>query len=161
MPATRRQLIVPPTLLAEIIVEAYRHFPLETGGVLLGRNDGPSTVVTVVIGPGPDATHRRFAFDPDQEWQEQAIADAWHAADHHLEYLGDWHTHPNGRPRPSKLDITALRTIRDSPDARAAHPVMLIVSVTDAGSIALRAKELGGRGRPRTLDVRTCTSNNL
>lgn len=135
-----------------MVREAFRHFPLETGGLLLGRVSS-ARVVTCVIGPGPRATHQRFSFDPDQRWQEDAVAEAWNA-DRDLEYLGDWHTHPNGRPRMSKLDIAALEAISASPEARASVPVMLILAVAGDGSIKPRAYELGERRRLRRLEVR-------
>src|SRR3712207_2886776 len=101
--APHRRLTLPGALFASIVDEAYQHFPLETGGLLLGRT-GPERLVTCVIGPGPNATHERFRFNPDQRWQEDAVAAAW-KVDRDLEYLGDWHTHPTGRPRLSKLDF--------------------------------------------------------
>lgn len=150
----RPQLIIPAALLADILVETYRQFPLETGGILLGHNDGAMMAVSVVVGPGPGATHRRLSFDPDQSWQERAVADAWQSAGRDLDYLGDWHTHPNGTPQPSKLDVAALRTIRDSPDARVAAPIMLIVGATESGSVALRAHLLGRHRRGSSAEVR-------
>lgn len=145
--ARRRELIVPAALLAELVIETYRSFPLETGGILLGQSNGETMTLSVVIGPGPSATHGRFSFDPDQRWQVAEVAAAWRGSSGPLEYLGDWHTHPNGRPHPSKLDIEALRTIREAADARVARPIMLIVGARRSGVIHPRAHELGGRGR--------------
>ena len=141
-----------------MVDEAYRHFPLETGGLLLGRTS-PERRVTCVIGPGPSATHQRFNFDPDQRWQEDAVAAAWDA-DRELEYLGDWHTHPNGRPRLSKLDVGALAAIRASPEARVSTPLMLILAVTADGDVRVRARELGARRRLRTVEVRVVPSDD-
>lgn len=134
-------------LLAGIVAEAYRVFPLETGGILLGHNMGQTMTLRAVIGPGPEATHGRFSFDPDQAWQEKEVAHAWTAAGGKLDYLGDWHTHPNGRPHPSKVDIEALRRIRDAPNARAAKPIMLIVAPRGSADINVRAHELHSRRR--------------
>lgn len=103
--------------------------------------------VSVVIGPGPNARHSRFSFEPDQTWQEEQVAEAWVAAGDELDYLGDWHTHPGGKPHPSKLDIEALRCIRDAPNARAAHPIMFIVAPRRSGAINVRAHELHSRRR--------------
>lgn len=155
--ARRRELIVPAALLAELVTETYRSFPLETGGILLGQSNGATVTLSVVIGPGPSATHGRFSFDPDQSWQAAEVADAWKRADGQVDYLGDWHTHPNGRPHPSRLDIEALRTIREAPEARVTRPIMLIVGARRSGAIEPRAYELGRRGRG-SIEVRVMVS---
>ncbi len=49
--------------------------PLETGGIPLGCIDaGGDPMVTNVIGPDPEATHRGFPFVPDHEWQDLGVA---------------------------------------------------------------------------------------
>lgn len=117
----------------EVLAEAVRAGLVETGGVLLGRNDGANVEVTHVVGPGPLARHSRTAFEPDYEWQEARIADFYRAADRRLAYLGDWHTHPGGTTRPSRRDERTLRTIASFDEARCPDPVMLICASPSNG----------------------------
>ncbi|MDT0275541.1 Mov34/MPN/PAD-1 family protein [Blastococcus goldschmidtiae] len=115
--------------LEEALREAQRAFPLETGGLLLGWSTCPgSVVITQVIGPGPDATHRSTSFTPDAAWQEAQLADAYEQAGRRLQYLGDWHTHPRGTARLSSTDRATLRRIAAHADARAPYPVMALLA---------------------------------
>jgi integrative and conjugative element protein (TIGR02256 family) len=120
--------------LAAVRREATERHPDETGGILLGwtgpssAGDGRSDVVIAeVIGPGPGARHDRTTFRPDAAWQTAQVARLYEASGRRHTYLGDWHTHPNGSGRPSRRDRRTLATIARSPDARAPHPVILIV----------------------------------
>lgn len=45
-------------------------------------------------------------------------------------YLGDWHSHPDTAPSPSRKDKRTARKVARAGDARAPHPLTII-----AGSI--------------------------
>lgn len=112
--------------------EADLHYPLETGGIMLGWENG-DIVVSNIIGPGPRAVHRRASFDPDTEWQDHQLAEKYEASGRTLVYLGDWHTHPGGAPTPSRRDRKTLATIAGYPAARCAAPIMVILGQGDDG----------------------------
>lgn len=128
-------LLLPAGVLKELHTHGWNSYPTETGGVLLGLSDWSKrvAVVTDVVGPGPDATHGATRFEPDHEWQAAEVAARWHQ-DPRLEYLGDWHTHPDGSATPSKLDKTALETIAAAPDAQQPRPLMLILALKESGT---------------------------
>lgn len=103
--------------------------PLETGGVLLGHwaVDSHDVVVKEIIGPGQLAKHHPVGFEPDTEYQEAEIARRYQASGRRLTYLGDWHAHPGGGDRLSRLDRDTLRAIARYPDARARFPLMIVI----------------------------------
>lgn len=109
--------------------EATRTFPLESGGTFMGWwADSATAVVTVMIGPGPDAVHERHAFEPDQAWQLEQIANHYQASGRQETYLGDWHSHPYAPGgRLSWTDRGVLRRIIQSPEARCAEPFMAVI----------------------------------
>lgn len=126
----RAEVLVPAAVLQDMEAETERHAPEETGGVLLGYTDCTDArriQVTLQIGPGSRAVHRRHFFDPDSEWQAQEIAAAYASSGRVSTYLGDWHSHPEGSRRPSRLDRSTARRIALCEQARAPHPVMLIL----------------------------------
>lgn len=128
-----------------MLYEAFERIPMETGGILLGRRQSSSlAVIHEAIGPGPGALHARTAFDPDQVWQEEQVADAWQRHDGRIDYLGDWHTHPRGRASLSQEDKSCMKLIRDSDEARAPQPLMLVLAVNDQGRLRARAWLLDG-----------------
>jgi integrative and conjugative element protein (TIGR02256 family) len=101
--------------------------PLETGGVMLGWHDGDDRIVARVIGPGPRATHGRHAFAPDYAWQLEQIGKAFSATVGDLDYLGDWHTHPDMPAVMSKEDHMTLGRI----GKRVPRAAMLIASLSE------------------------------
>ena len=137
----KTHLYVPTSVLAAIYQEGWTHCPLETGGILLGHQQGTRIQITHTIGPGPKASHERYGFTPDDTWQAEQTARIW-SAHPETQYLGDWHTHPGGRPRPSPLDQKTLRTIADHAPARQPTPVMLILALNTDGTTDTRAVQL-------------------
>jgi len=81
-----------------------------------------------MIGPGPRAKHGRATFEPDYDFQEDEIAKAYASSGENLEYLGDWHSHPDGSFHPSETDVRVLRKIAGHAAARCQNPVMFILS---------------------------------
>jgi len=140
-------LWIPQRGLAEMTSEADRRAPFETGGVLLGywAASRDALVVEFVVGPGPRAVHRRTAFAPDHEHQAREIARLFSNADGNLEYLGDWHTHPNGPAVLSGKDLSTLRRIARYRAARAPQPIMLLL----VGGVPWRFAAWLGELRPR------------
>jgi integrative and conjugative element protein (TIGR02256 family) len=104
--------------------------PLETGGLLMGYWDtaADTAVVTAIVGPGPKAKQSRTSLIPDHTYQEQEIARIYAESGRVTTYLGDWHSHPNGAPRPSRIDRRTLRRIVRSESARLKCSLMMIVS---------------------------------
>lgn len=122
-------VLLPSAAFASMMREARRAEPLETGGLLVGYRaaDLEQIVVTAVVGPGPAARHQRLQFAPDQEWQAKLVARLYELSGRRHTYLGDWHTHPGGAPRPSRKDQRVARLIAGAPAARVPEPIMLIV----------------------------------
>lgn len=109
--------------------EVTRMFPLESGGVLMGRRTGDAEwQVDHIVGPGPAARHARFRFSPDLEYQRDEIARRFVDTQGRSTYLGDWHSHPKARHgQLSYLDRRALGKIMDAPAAQCPAPLMMIL----------------------------------
>jgi integrative and conjugative element protein (TIGR02256 family) len=125
--------------LSQMIVEADRAYPEETGGVLLGYWAVPFSelVITGAIGPGPRAVHCKDSFLPDHEYQENQIARGYHASGRLHSYLGDWHTHPNSTAQLSRTDRRTLRTIATETAARSPIPTMAILAGTSPWTLRI------------------------
>lgn len=110
--------------LAAMLREASLRHPLESGGVLFGWRSGGDKVVIDVSGPGPQALHGRYRFLPDHDWQVAQIRQRFTCSNGAIDYLGDWHSHPDGVAATSSEDQATLRRIsRCVPE-----PVMLILA---------------------------------
>jgi integrative and conjugative element protein (TIGR02256 family) len=120
---------IPQTLADQMSHEASLWAPLETGGSLMGYlSDQCDIVVTALVPPGPCAKRTRISFAPDTAFQIAAIARLYEASGRMDNYLGDWHTHPGGRPTLSSRDRKTLEQIARWKPARSITPVMVILS---------------------------------
>lgn len=103
--------------------EATSRLPLESGGLLLGWRTGRDRVVISILGPGPHALHGRYQFIPDHTWQVSELRRIFTETSGDVDYLGDWHSHPNGEPAMSSEDHSTLHRISKC----VAEPLMLII----------------------------------
>ena len=139
-----------------MVREAADRAPDETGGVLLGVSSDSGVWVQSVIGPGRNAIHRRTSFVPDAEFQRLQIGEAYTAAGRRLEYLGDWHSHPQTAAYLSKIDVKTLRGIAKHKEARQPRPVMAIVAGGDPWRLAvwrLRQRHFFVKRTPEALRI--------
>lgn len=114
--------------LLDVCHEAEDKFPLETGGVLLGRWDTPHQLtVTHAIGPGARARHEASLFEPDYDHHEQEISRIYNESKGATTYLGDWHTHPDGSPRLSRKDRHLIAQMAEHKESRLAQPLMAVL----------------------------------
>jgi len=114
--------------LNELFAEARRWRLRETGGALLGWSEGDEFVVHRVLGPGPGAKHGFTYFEPDGTWQADKGARIYAESGRKIAYVGDWHTHPRGTPRPSRRDRNTANEIASDPSFRAPRPVYAIAA---------------------------------
>jgi integrative and conjugative element protein (TIGR02256 family) len=115
--------------LEQMLEEAQARSPDETGGMLLGylSPGGTEIAITDVIGPGPGALHRTHRFEPDGAWQQQQLAAAYQASGRITTFLGDWHSHADGLPAPSRKDARTAARVAHRRASRTRHPLTLIL----------------------------------
>jgi len=96
----------------------------EAGGQLFARVRGPRWEIMAATGPRDRDRRGRFLFWPDRRSEQEEIYD-FHAQG--LDYVGDWHTHPQDEPEPSQPDLESISTIVSS--SRHNMPGFLLVIV--------------------------------
>lgn len=108
-----------PEDVREQLASFAQHEPhdLEAGGVLLGRilRNGGHVVVDTITTPQPADIRSRFSIIRDGDAHQVLIDLAWGGSAGTCGYLGEWHTHPEADPVPSKVDLAQWkhRTIHD------------------------------------------------
>lgn len=115
-------------LLAQCVDLCAMKYPLETGGLFLGfRTNSHNLSISKIIGPGPDAIHRRYSFEPDHEWQNEQIAEYYRETKRRAIIVGDWHSHPNATyAAPSSHDKKMARKLIRHSDFRNPSPLISI-----------------------------------
>lgn len=84
-------------------------FSAEAGGQLFGTfTYGQSVRVSVATGPSRGSLRSRFSFRPNRSAEKREI-ESFHQRG--LHYLGDWHSHPESRPSPSRCDENKMMQI--------------------------------------------------
>jgi integrative and conjugative element protein (TIGR02256 family) len=79
---------------------------LESGGVLLGRfiKDSKNIIIDRITVPMIGDKQERTRFKRNEKTHQRIIDAAWRNTNGTCNYLGEWHTHPENHPSPSKID---------------------------------------------------------
>lgn len=111
----------------------------EAGGILLGRliKGSPDTVVDQALGPSAEDRRGRFSFFRARQPAQVLVDQVWQTSGQTLNYLGEWHTHPEDDPSPSCIDRRDWSRI--TARARFEQPSLLFVIV---GRVHLRVWEM-------------------
>lgn len=125
------EIWVPSWAMNTMIAEAERWEPHETGGALVGYEIEDGAVITDLVDAGPAAVREAAAFRPDADHQLNEIGRLYTASGRLNTYIGDWHTHPDGSPEYSRIDLRAMKTVSRSAESRCAFPLMLILGGKD------------------------------
>jgi integrative and conjugative element protein (TIGR02256 family) len=124
---------------ALIAAETALHPKRETGGALFGFLDGNDVVVSCAYGPGPRAKHRRASFEPHPDTTAALMKAVRGESEARYRYLGSWHSHPGGPPRPSGRDIATTAEVASDSGVLLPNPVMMIQAAGLGNPTRLRA----------------------
>jgi integrative and conjugative element protein (TIGR02256 family) len=94
---------------AERILADHRQVKMndvEAGGILLGRMiiNSRDVVVDIASLPSPNDRRGRFSFFRARNPAQLLVDRAWSESGQVINYLGEWHTHPEDDPQPSCID---------------------------------------------------------
>lgn len=148
--------MLPWRLIERCLEEIDATFPHESGGVLMGQQRRPGEIcIDEIVGPGPNARHQRYSFEPDVEWQRARIAERFAKSSGMSTYLGDWHSHPGASHGGlSNADRKALKTIIRAPKAQCPQPLMVIFwGAPDAWSCSAWQATLRRRALRARLEI--------
>lgn len=91
------------------VICAYRQDSIkkhEAGGTLMGYRSGQHLHVLYATVPMPLDKRSRISFERLDPGHQRAVTKAWKESRGRVDYLGDWHTHPQLNPSPSGIDYT-------------------------------------------------------
>jgi len=103
--------------------QLHMHDP-EAGSIFLGYRRPPHLHVVEFTSPSTMDERSRYSFFRCDPFHAQFAHKRWNATAGMMDFLGEWHTHPQSDPAPSALDLIEWRRIlKTIPDSR----VFLIV----------------------------------
>ncbi len=120
----------------------------EAGGLLIGRRieDTEHVIIDYASVPHPDDRATRTTFERLDAGHQALLEELWSASEGALDYVGEWHTHPNGEPEPSETDRSEWRRLAQEIERE--HDALFYVIVTPSG---IGAFEVADGGRIYTL----------
>jgi integrative and conjugative element protein (TIGR02256 family) len=78
----------------------------EAGGQLFGRIQGTTITIEEATGPRRSDIRSRYSYIPDRKTEQREINERFPSG---LHFIGDWHTHPEPIPHPSRTDLDNMR----------------------------------------------------
>lgn len=78
----------------------------EAGGILMGFRRGKHLHVAQATTPQQNDKRTRYRFDRRDQFHQAVAIKQWKESDGTVDYIGEWHTHPEMNPSPSSLDIS-------------------------------------------------------
>ncbi|WP_394388468.1 Mov34/MPN/PAD-1 family protein [Shewanella woodyi] len=99
----------------------------EAGGFLFGEIRSGVVTIQSVSKPSRADKRSRFGFSWDKREANKTIQENFKNG---LHYLGDWHTHPCGKPEPSSDDTQAIRSTFLDSEHQLNYFIMLILGTT-------------------------------
>lgn len=103
-------------------------FQVESGGQLFGKFANEVVMITVATAPSPDDHRSRFRFKRSLVTEQAEIDREFSNG---LHYLGDWHTHPELKPRPSCTDCSVGKRLFRTSRHQLPNFLMVIIGVSD------------------------------
>jgi integrative and conjugative element protein (TIGR02256 family) len=105
----------------------------ERGGILLGERRGPHFQVKEATTPMRWDRSSKFAFHRSSAGHQEVAFRTWKRSKHTIDWLGEWHSHPERIPSPSQLDIRTWQRVT----AHHAAPMIFLIVGYEATWIGL------------------------
>ena len=83
----------------------------EVGGVLLGCRRNLDLEIILATHPSKDDRSSKFRFERRSKHHQIVTTEMWKSSDKKIDWIGEWHTHPEKIPSPSSIDINSWRKL--------------------------------------------------
>jgi integrative and conjugative element protein (TIGR02256 family) len=139
----RKRLAVFSPSAVEVFMKHRQRYPWqpEAGGILLGKRRGRHLEVLLATEPMRTDRRQAFFFEREAQGHAEAARGAWLAGGGLVDYIGEWHTHPQRVPVPSGVDRSEWRKLSG---CRPEQSPLLVVIV---GTISLHVELLRGESQ--------------
>lgn len=89
----------------------YNHTQHESGGILLGKVYSDLIIIDQISEPSREDKSGRFYFIRNVDKAQKIVERVWKESNSERIYLGEWHTHPEDIPAPSRDDKILLKNM--------------------------------------------------
>ncbi len=134
-------------LNSEVIDEIKKYYNsslrYETGGVLIGKFNKDNKVIEVIeVYELKTNFFSKILYKRNVKKAQKIINKRWHESGGVLNYVGEWHTHPNMRALPSHTDINSLKEIASKVHEILPGVVMIIAGDDNEINLVIQFKRM-------------------
>ncbi|MBN1188101.1 MAG: ThiF family adenylyltransferase [Bacteroidales bacterium] len=128
-PSLNLRLIIESDCFKNIETLSRLHYPNEFGGILTGSylNNYKEVVISNIICPD-NYVNSPYKFEPDPNDLNKKLKIIYKKYDGKIEYVGDWHSHPDNTNQYSPPDFISIEDIAKSSKVNTHNPVLLIAA---------------------------------
>lgn len=127
-------ILLTATLVATIAADVKKHgHDKERGGILLGFRRGPHLHISEATFPMRWDIGTKFAFRRSAIGHGEIALKRWRQSNRTIDWVGEWHSHPEGRPSPSSIDVQSWKEIT----RKRAAPMAFIIIGWERGWLGL------------------------
>jgi len=116
------------SVLNRIEEETKFHYPKEFGGVFIGYKADLHFIITDILIPD-QYKNGQTIFIREPGTLNERLSEIHRITNGEIQYLGEWHSHPNGPTTPSRTDINAMQEIAKDKNINIDKPLLMIVEV--------------------------------
>lgn len=119
---------IPKSILREIEEIISFHYPKEFGGVFIGFKSELGFIITDILVPDK-YVNARAIFVRHPGTLNERLEEIHKLSNGEIQYLGEWHSHPDGPTSPSITDIKAMKEIAQNNKINIDKPLLMIAEV--------------------------------
>jgi integrative and conjugative element protein (TIGR02256 family) len=116
------------SVLKKIEKATKSHYPKEFGGVFVGFKSNVNFIITNILIPD-EYKNGQTIFIRHPGTLNERLNKIHNLTNGKIQYLGEWHSHPNGPTNPSSIDINAMKEIAKDKNINIDNPLLMIAEV--------------------------------
>lgn len=99
-------VLIENSVRCQIRSRCENEWPIEAGGLLLGYRKPMGLHIVEATFPGPSDIRTTTRFVRRDQSHQQIATQLWKSSHRTIDWLGEWHSHPEPYPSPSPRDET-------------------------------------------------------
>lgn len=116
------------SVLKTIEEETTFHYPNEFGGVFIGYKSEENFIITNILIPD-EYKNGKTIFIREPGTLNERLSQIHNITNGKIQYLGEWHSHPDGPTNPSSTDVNAMNEIAKDKNIDIDKPLLMIVEL--------------------------------
>lgn len=138
-----RELEISNDAYAKLLKYVQKDSMNENGGILLGKvtDDYFRVTITNITEPTLFDKKGRYHFIRSKRSVQKTINKLWKLSDREINYIGEWHTHPQENPKPSLTDEIMIAECIKNNTCPFGELFLIIIGLNDTHYVGHRTQK--------------------